>query len=552
VADAVGGTPARGNELMTTPIRAFAIWLSVGAALVAADPPATAPPLESLVLHARTLEKESRWQQAADVYERALRLHGERPDVRECWRTAEQRHNLSRRYHDPSFAHDLLELPTESALELQQEILRKIDAYYVEQVDHDRLVRAGYRQLATALSEPCFVDRCVRPELKGSLDQLRTILAHRPLAPISDATGAVEEAREAARLAEPYFSRPTGVVLEFISAACETLDPYSSHLSPQRLRDLYAMIDGNFVGLGVEVRGEKNGLRILSVVPDSPAAKAGVQEGDVITDVDGRTLKGMPTEEAANTLQGPDGSAVRLVVERGGKGGVCFSLIRREVVVHSVTASEIIDASRRLAYVKLASFQKQTATEVRTAINKLSQPTPLGGLILDLRGNPGGLLDSAVQVANQFVGEGVMVRTRGRAWGQSWNHEVAAQPMWRFPLAVLVDGDSASASEILAGAIRDHRRGVLVGTRTYGKGSVQSIFPLQSQRTGLRLTTAKFFSPNDHAFELVGVQPDVVVPRRIIDAFGEEEPAPKRPTLDKDGQLAAAVRALTQQAVATR
>jgi carboxyl-terminal processing protease len=530
---------------MTTPMRAFAVWLLVGAALVAADPPAAAPPpLETLVLHARTLEKELRWQQAADVYERALRLHGERPDLRECWRTAEQRHNLCRRYHDPSFTRDLLELTTEAALELDLEILRKIDAYYVEPVDHDRLVKAGYRQLATALDEPCFIERCVRPEAKGSLNQLRAILEHRPLLPIQSSAAAVEEAREAARLAEPFFNKPTGVVLEFISAACETLDPYSSHLSPQRLRDLYAMIDGNFVGLGVEVRGEKAGLKIVSVVPESPAANAGLQDGDVITQVDDKPLKGLPAEESANLLQGPDGSTVKIVVERDAKAAIRYSLVRREVVVHSVAACELLDPARRVAYLKLGSFQKQTAAEVRDAILKLSQPTPIAGLVLDLRGNPGGLLDSAVQVANQFIGEGVMVRTRGRAWGQSWNHEVAVEPLWKFPLAVLVDGDSASASEILAGAIRDHRRGVLVGTRTYGKGSVQSIFPLQSQRTGLRLTTAKFFSPSDQPFELVGVQPDVVVPRRIVDAFGEEEPAPKRPTPAKDGQLAAALKAL--------
>lgn len=412
---------------MTTPIRAFATWLLVGAVLAAADAPSTSlPPLETLVLHARSLEKELRWQQAADVYERALRLHGERSDLRESWRTAEQRHNLSRRYHDPSFIRELLELPTETALELQLEVLRKVDSYYVEAVDHDRLIRAGYRQLATALAEPCFVDRCVRPEAKESLNHLRSLLSHRPLATIESASAAVEEAREAARLAEPFLSKPTGVVLEFISAACETLDPYSAHLSPQRLRDLYAMIDGNFVGLGVEVRGEKNGLRILGVVPESPAAQAGLLDGDVIIDVEGRSLKGIPAEEAANTLQGPDGSTIRLVVERNGKGQVCYSLVRREVFVHSVADCEIIDVPRRLAYMKLATFQKQTATEVRAALTKLSQPTPIGGLVLDLRGNPGGLLDAAVQVANQFIGEGVMVRTRGRAWGQSWNHEVAS------------------------------------------------------------------------------------------------------------------------------
>lgn len=534
---------------MKAPTKAFAVWLVLGAALVASEPQAPSPPpLDALVLHARTLEKELRWQQAADVYERALRLHGERPDLRECWRSAEQHHNFNRRYHDPSFTRELLDLPAENALELHAEVLRKIDAYYVEPVDHDKLVRAAYRQLSSALKEPCFLDRCVRPELRTSLEGLRNALARRPLAPIGTADAAVVEAREAARLAGPFFIKPTGVVLEFICAACESLDPYSAHLSPQRLRDLYAMIDGNFVGLGVEVRGDKNGLKLLGVVEGSPADKSGLLEGDVIIDVDGRTLRGMAPEEAANLLQGPDGSSIRLVVERGnGKEAVAFSIVRREVVVHSVVSCEIVDRSRGIGYLKLNSFQKQTSQEVRTAVGRLAQETALAGLVLDLRGNPGGLLDAAVQVANQFIGEGVMVRTRGRAWGQSWNHEISAQPMWKFPLVVLVDSESASASEIFAGAIRDHKRGVLVGTRTYGKGSVQSIFPLQSQHTGLRLTTAKFFSPDDKAFEFVGVQPDVIVPRRIINSFGEEEPAPKKPSLARDAQLAAALKVLSAE-----
>jgi carboxyl-terminal processing protease len=527
------------------------LWAIVAgsAASALSAPPETVPTLDTLLTHGADLEKRRDWRHAADVYERALRMHGERPELRQRWRFAEQRHNLCRRYHDVSFTRDMLALPLDSAVELYVEVLRKIDSYYVDPIDPDRLIRAGYRQLAIALDESCFQERCVRKEAKPALARLSEALAIRPATRIGDVAAAAAEVREAARIANPYLTHPTAVVLEFLAAACETLDPYSLHLSPQRLKDLYSAIDGNFVGLGVEVRGDKAGLRIAAVLPNSPASEGGLQDGDVVTSIDGKTLVGLAAEEAANLLQGADGSSVRLTVRRDPSPiPLSFVLLRREVIVNSVASCKPLTEAPGVGYLKLASFQKQTAAEVRGALIDLQQKTPVRSLVLDLRGNPGGLLDAAVQVAEQFIGKGVMVRTRGRAWGQSWDHEGQQPTPWRFPLAVLIDGDSASASEILAGAVKDHRRGWLIGTRSYGKGSVQSIFPLQSCRTGLRLTTARFFSPNNRPYEWVGVEPDVVVKRPAVGTFGEEAAPPREPSAVADAQLATAVRILTGSA----
>jgi carboxyl-terminal processing protease len=269
-------------------------------------------------------------------------------------------------------------------------------------------------------------------------------------------------------------------------------------------------------------------------------------EGDIITAVDGKELRGVPGEVAANTLQGTVGSTVELRIQRPNSPMPMIAKItRQEVLVHSVSVCERLAVDPSIGYVKLIAFQKQTAEEIRESLARIMAPYPLKGIILDLRGNPGGLLDAAVQVADLFLDQGAIVRTQGRAWGQTWVHQVQSNTKIHLPMVLLIDGDSASASEILAAAIKDHRRGSLVGTRTYGKGSVQSIFPLQSLQTGLRLTTARFASPNNHPLEGKGVEPDYLVPRPITGTFGEEMPAPRKPQPANDPQLTMAIKVLT-------
>jgi carboxyl-terminal processing protease len=212
-------------------------------------------------------------------------------------------------------------------------------------------------------------------------------------------------------------------------------------------------------------------------------------------------------------------------------------------VVHSVTETKMLGEPAVVGYVRLGSFQKLTVGELEAAVHQLLQ-SGMQSLIIDLRGNPGGLLDVALQVANHFINNGVLVSTRGRAWGQSFEHSARrGAAVWGFPLAVLIDGDSASASEIFAGAIKDHGRGLVVGTTSYGKGSVQSIFPLRSANTGLRLTTAYFYSPTGKVYQNTGVEPDLYV-SRSLDALGQEVPVGRHPTPEDDPQLRAAYDAL--------
>lgn len=507
-----------------------------------------APQLNELLTRGTKYETQRQWQQAADLYERALRLYPEDTSLRERWQKAERLFSLSRRYHDASFTSELLSLPESKALALYREILRKVDTHYVKSISLDHLVDIGYRNLELALGEEVFIRTNFLVPSQAGINTLREQLAELPKRKVLTIGQALDEVEHAGVLCRKAGMRhATPVILEFVTAACEGLDPYSTHLSPNRLRDLYSMIDGNFVGLGIEVRGNVKGLEIVSVLPGSPAEEANLKPGDLLVSVDGQDLAGIGAEEAANRLQGVAGSRVLLGIEHIDGSKVITSVTRREVVVHSVTRYKLLDEETGVGYLRLGSFQKLTVRELEEAVDRLLR-SGMTSLIIDLRGNPGGLLDVALQVANHFIDDGILVSTRGRAWGQSFEH--TARPsaaIWRFPLAVLVDGDSASASEIFAGAVKDHGRGTVVGTTTYGKGSVQSIFPLRAANTGLRLTTAYFYSPTGKVYQNAGVEPDVYVSREL-DPLGVEVPVPTVPTLDNDPQLRAAYHILSQSA----
>jgi carboxyl-terminal processing protease len=303
------------------------------------------------------------------------------------------------------------------------------------------------------------------------------------------------------------------VALEFAYGACDALDDYTSYLTPDKLDDLYAMIDGNFVGLGIELKLDPEGLRLVGVIRGGPAMEAGLKVGDLIVRVAGQAVRGLSLDEAASRLQGPEGTSIEIHIVRGDGSSRRFVLPRRHVEVESVVQSRIVDAAGGVGYVQLAGFQKSSAEELDRAIAALRRQG-MRTLVLDLRGNPGGLLNVAVEIAERFVAQGVIVSTRGRAPGQSQVYQSQSRAVLPLPLFVLIDHDSASASEILAGALKDHGRATLIGERSYGKGSVQSIFALRAAPAGLKLTTAKFYSPRNRPYSEQGVEPDV--PFRVV------------------------------------
>ncbi|MEQ8839127.1 MAG: S41 family peptidase, partial [Lacipirellulaceae bacterium] len=318
-------------------------------------------------------------------------------------------------------------------------------------------------------------------------------------------------AGEVARLAQRRVGlNGSASVLEFVTAAAGGLYDYSSYLTADQLRDVYSQIEGNFVGLGVELKADNGALLIVHVIPGSPAERAGIQDGDRIVEVDGIRTSDMTTDQAATMLTGEEGSTVRVVAVTEGQQPRRLTVRREHVDVPSLEGEKIVDAANGIAYVRIPAFQKTTARDLDAALWRL-HGKGMRSLVLDLRGNPGGLLTASVEVADKFLQKGGIVRTQGRSAQEDFNYQAHYGGTWRVPLVVLIDGDSASASEIFAGAIKDNERGAVVGERSYGKGSVQGIFPLGYAGAGIRLTTALFYSPHDIKISKNGVQPHVTV-----------------------------------------
>jgi len=309
-----------------------------------------------------------------------------------------------------------------------------------------------------------------------------------------------------------------------ISGMLFSLDPHSSYLKPEDFKELQEETEGSFSGIGIEVSIEEGILTVVSPIEETPADRAGLKAKDLIIKIDGEPTQSMSPMDAIKKLRGPEGTKVILAIHREGWEELKdFTLTRANIPLHSVKDSFLEPG---LAYIRITNFQSQTTEEVKNALQKLQKEHPVNGLILDLRNNPGGLLDQAVSVTDIFLDEGLVVYTKGRVREQNMTFQAHSNGGKNlFPLVVLVNEGSASASEIVTGAIQDHKRGIIVGTKTFGKGSVQTILPLP-EGAGLRMTTARYYTPNGRSIQATGITPDVVVPFASSDDTGKKSKPP--------------------------
>jgi len=476
-----------------------------------ADAKLSSDPDEALQ-RALTLERQRNWTAAIDVYDQALERWPSRTEFVHRRRLCDTHYRLVRRYQDQSFRNVLLKLPRDRALGLYDELLERIETHYVDPVPLEPLLRRGLDNLEVALRDPTFLKTNAGEPAPSRVSALRDALRRQraglAVPDRGSARGHVIATCDLAR--QTIGLSDAAVILEFTYGACDALDDYTSYLTPDKLDDLYAMIDGNFVGLGIELKQDAEGLRLVGVIRGGPAFEAGLKAGDQITHIGGRSVKGLSLDESASRLQGTEGSALDITVLHADRSSQGYRMVRRHVEVESVAGVKIVDPTAGIGYVQLTGFQKSSTEELEKAIALLKRQG-MRTLVLDLRGNPGGLLNVAVEMGERFIDRGVIVSTRGRAPGQSQIYRANSRAVWTMPLYVLIDHDSASASEILAGAMKDHHRGVVMGERSYGKGSVQSIFALRSAPAGLKLTTAKFYSPRSRPYSEQGVEPDVAV-----------------------------------------
>lgn len=458
------------------------------------------------------LESQRRWGEALAYYETAVKDYPDRRDLWDRLTLARIHYDVCRRYQDATFKASLKDLSERQALDVYGEVLQKIETHYVKQPNWQELARRGVDNLNVALAEASFRELHLQGVPEETLRVFRDELQRRmTVTVVRSRQDAREVATAVARLAATQLGlRPSATVLEFTSGATCALDQYSTFLTSGELEDQFSQIEGNFVGLGVELKAQEQSLAIISVIPGGPAERGGIRKGDRIVQVDGVSTTQVSTDEAANLLKGLEGSAVQLTIVDAAGASRELRLVRRRVEVPSVTDVKVIDRDYGIGYLRLTCFQKTTARDLDTALWKLYRDG-MQSLIVDVRGNPGGLLTASVEVADRFLDSGNIVSTRGRNPREDFDYPARGAGMWRVPLLVLIDGDTASASEIFAGAVHDHHRATVVGTRSYGKGSVQGIFPLDNSKAGLRLTTAKFYSPSGTAISDRGVSPDVLV-----------------------------------------
>jgi len=308
-----------------------------------------------------------------------------------------------------------------------------------------------------------------------------------------------------------------------ISGMLLSLDPHSSYLTAEDFDNLQEETRGNFSGIGIEITVRDGILTIISPIEGTPADKAGLKAKDLIVKINGVPTKNMPSMDAVKQLRGAKGSKVILSVYRDGwKGLKEFSIVRDIISLHSVKG---LFLEPGFAYIRITNFQGKTTKDVKRLLAELEQEKQIKGLILDLRNNPGGLLDQAISISDIFLNQGLVVYTKGRIQEQNMTFQAHSNNGKNlYPLVILVNEGSASASEIVAGAIQDHKRGVIVGTKTFGKGSVQTILPMPGG-AGLRLTTARYFTPNGRSIQATGIVTDVEVPR-IPYANQEKEKTP--------------------------
>ncbi len=317
-----------------------------------------------------------------------------------------------------------------------------------------------------------------------------------------------------------------------IRGLLSNLDPHSAYLDAEAFQDLQIGTTGEFGGLGIEVGQEDGFLKVIAPIDDTPAQRAGIRAGDLIIRLDDVSVKGMALADAIQKMRGKPNTAITLtIIREGARKPLKIKLIREVIQVRSVK-SRLLEPG--FGYLRITQFQAKTAQNLEQAVQELEQQNkaPLRGLVLDLRNNPGGVLNGAVEVADTFIDDGVIVQTKGRGNGSDQSYK--ATPGDRIkaaPIVTLVNGGSASASEIVAGALQDHRRALIVGERTFGKGSVQSILPL-GNGAAVKLTTARYYTPNGRSIQAEGIVPDIQLkPLKVAADNGADSDAIKEADL---------------------
>lgn len=470
----------------------------------------------SIIQNGNVLLSERRWVEAKKYFEKALRIYPNSRVLRSQFAEARRRCEISVRYQDETFTSLTKSSSLEDQLAIFDEVFVDVDEYHVDRPRYSELFTLGVAGVAEALEEDAFYKQNGVPlDMKAHSISLFDALCR--TAKNWEMETEDDVRRSVLWLAKQLRRRvgiqESAIVSEFLCSAICSLDAYSASLTPLQVDDVFSMIDGNFVGIGVELKTEAP-TKIVRVIPFSPAEEGGLQVGDELIEIDGRSTLNLTGAEIGELLQGREGDIVSLRL-RSQDGRVrSVAAKRRPIEVPSVENVHLLSVPGYVGYLKITCFQKTTSDELKRAIQTLSEEGARS-IVVDLRQNPGGLLQEAIKVSDVFLSSGAIVKTQGR----NGTHVFSAtkRQACTLPIVLVVDSNSASAAEIFAGAMQENGRGVVVGTQSYGKGTVQAIVPLTKETegakpiAGLRLTTEKFYSPTGRAYGGVGVIPDIEV-----------------------------------------
>ena len=472
-----------------------------------------------LYKNGETFLANGNWQDAKVYYEKALKKYPENGDFLHAYLFSRAHLEVENRYRDASFCQFLARTNKEEVMSLCDDVLKNIQTWYVDAPDWNTLFSLGMVSLKIALTEQDFLRQNRVPvEYDARLPQYGDELIR--YAAQWDIPSREELLKRMLHIAESVQRNVNisgiSVLMEILCGMVNSLDAYSAYLTEGQINDIYSMIDGHFIGLGVyiESKWQNDALLISKVIPGSPAAEAGLAGGDRILEIDGHAVTEEKTpEEAGTLLQGPEGTEIDLKVQTKDQAPRRVTVLRKSFDIPSVEDVKYLPVSdqRKIGFFKINAFQKTTVDEVRQTLARFNRGG-LDCLIIDLRNNPGGLLDKAVELSDLFLDSGTIVRTKGRSSDQT--ETAHSGVLCRVPLVLLLDENSASAAEIFAGAIQENGRGIVVGTPSFGKGTVQVIIQLAGARSdrllaGLRLTTEKFYSPRGRSYSGVGVIPDI-------------------------------------------
>jgi carboxyl-terminal processing protease len=508
-----------------------------------AEDDATSPArVEHVRRQAERLEENGQWLKACELYQQLLCRERNLPEIRDrflhCLRRAQQ----LRRHGDLGYRQQVADLSLPVALDVYGELLIKLRASYVDRArtEPEALFRQGLEEFRFALEDEVFCRECVSvpmPAARAFQALLLPTWGARPVPQLEDARSLAREVAQAAQ--RTLGIRPSLVLLEFACGACCNLDEYTALLTPAEFAEICASLKGEVVGVGLDVVPVGQVFRVSQVLAGSPAEMAGVRTGDQLVRVDRRDVGPLPADAVADLLKGEVGTAVEVeILSPGDSAARTLRLTRQTLPVPSVSEARFVgDRMAGIGYLQIVAFQETTQRELDDALLKL-QMAGLRALILDLRGNPGGGVEAAVRVAERFLADGLVASSRGQLRAYNRSYEVHNPAALGLPLVVLIDGGTASAAELLAGALKEHHRATVVGQPSYGKGSVQRHGRVGTAGAGMRVTVARLFSPGGRPYTGTGVTPDVLVERMSPDWSMDVEQDPQvRAAADAARQL---------------